>query len=48
MEVMPLVRDAGEQIVVFSATDHGVYCGGQSAVRDPGEQIVVFSATHRS
>ena len=45
MEVMPLVRDAGEQIVVFSATDHGVYCGGQSAVRDPGEQIVVFSAT---
>ena len=41
-EVMPLVRDVGEQIVVFSATDHGVYRGGDA---DVGEQIVVFSAT---
>ena len=31
VEVMPLVRDAGEQIVVFSATDHGVYCRGHAA-----------------
>ena len=31
VEVMPLVRDAGEQIVVFSATDRGVNCGGHAA-----------------
>ena len=31
VEVMPLVRDAGEQIVCASATDRGVCCGGHAA-----------------
>ena len=31
VEVIQLVRDPGEQIVVFCATDYGIYCGGHSA-----------------
>ena len=48
VEVMPLVRDAGEQIVAFSATGLEFIVEVMPLVRDAGEQIVVFSATHRS